>query len=89
LHRCVDLADIAQHARPECDLVERHAVAPQGGLGLGAADDVVPGILVEVGPRLGHQFVEILEIAGGGAHLDGFRRRIVDPVVHFLVLRFV
>ena len=45
--------DVAQHPRPERDLVERHAVAPHRGLGLGGADDVVPGVLVEVGARLG------------------------------------
>jgi len=52
LHRCVDLADIAQHARPECDLVERHAVAPQGSFGFGATDDIVPGIWLRLARAL-------------------------------------
>ena len=52
LDRRIDLGDVAQHPRPERDLVQRHAVAPHGGLGLGGADDVVPGVLVEIGPRL-------------------------------------
>jgi hypothetical protein len=47
----VDLDGVAQHARPEGDTVQRLAVAPHGRLALGAADEVVPEILVEVDPR--------------------------------------
>ena len=60
--RGVDLADVAQHARPERDGVERHAVAPQRRFGLDPADDVVPGILIEVLPRLVDDFVQIHEV---------------------------
>ena len=70
LDRGVDLGDVAQHPRPECDLVQRHAVAAHGGLGLGGADDVVPGILVEVGARLADEFVQVLEFLGAGAEFD-------------------
>ena len=69
--RGVDLADVAQHARPERDRVERHAVAPQRGLALDAADDVVPVVLVEVLPRLGDDLVQVEKVAGIG-------RRVVD-----------
>ena len=69
----VDLGDVAQHARPERDLVERHAVAAHGGLGLGGADDVVPGILVEVGARPADQFVQVLELLAAGAEFDRWR----------------
>ena len=87
LDRGVDPGDIAQHARPECDLVERHAVAAHRGLGLGGADDIVPGILVEVGARLAHEFVKVLERLGAGAEftcLPGIR----GCFVHFFLLVF-
>ncbi len=48
LGRRIDLADVAQHARPEGDRIERHAVAPQRRLGLGAADQVIPDVGVEL-----------------------------------------
>ncbi len=57
-HRGIDLADVAQHPRPERDRVERHAVAPQRGLGFGAPDDVVPIVLIEVLPRLGDDLMQ-------------------------------
>ena len=66
LDRRVDPAHVAQHARAERDRVERQAVAAQRGLGLGAADDVVPVVLVEVLPRLGDDLVQGLEIDAGG-----------------------
>ena len=81
LDRGVDPGDIAQHARPERDLVERHAVAAHGGLGLGGADDIVPGILVEVGARLAHEFMQVLELLAAGAEFDG-RRRDAGRLVH-------
>ena len=70
-HRRVDLADVAQHARAKGDRVERHAVAPQRGLGFRPADDVIPVVLVEVLPRLGDEFMEVVKIAG-------CRRGVVD-----------
>ena len=72
--RGIDLADVAQHPRPERDGVERHAVAPQRGLGFGAADDVVPVVLVEVLPRLGDDLVQVEQVARGrGGVMDGWR----------------
>ena len=73
LDRGIDLGDIAQHPRPERDLVQRHAVAAHGGLGLGGADDVVPGILVEVGAGLAHEFMQVLELFAAGAEFNGLR----------------
>ena len=61
--RGIDLADVAQHARPERDRVERHAVAPQRRLGLGAADDVVPIVLVEIGAGFGDELVQVVKFA--------------------------
>ena len=69
--RGIDLADVAQHPRPERDRVERHAVAPQRGLALGPADDVVPVVLVQVLARLGDDLMQIEKIARIG-------RRVVD-----------
>ena len=65
--RRIDPGDIAQHPRPERDLVQRHAVAAHRGFGLGGADDVVPGILVEVGARLADELVQVLEFLAAGA----------------------
>ena len=77
----VDLGDIAQHARTESDLVQRHAVAAHRGLGLGGADDVVPGILVEVGARLADELVKVLELLAARAEFDG-RWRDAGCLVH-------
>ncbi len=71
VHRRIDLADVAQHPRPERDLVERHAVAPQRGLAFDPADDVVPVVLVQVLPGLGDDLVQIEKVARIG-------RRVVD-----------
>ena len=38
---------------------ERHAVAPQRGFGLHAADDVIPVVLIEVLARFGDHFVQV------------------------------
>ena len=70
--RSIDLADVAQHARPERDRVERHPIAPQRRFGLGAADDVIPIVLIEVLPGLGDKLVQVLKFVrrgrvGGGA----------------------
>ena len=59
LDRRIDLADVAQHARPERDGVERHAVAPQRGFGLHAADDVIPVVLIEILAGFGDDFVQV------------------------------
>src|SRR5258706_13066634 len=47
----IDAADISQHSRPKGDRIERLAVAPHRGLGLGAADEVAPRPGREVAPR--------------------------------------
>ena len=60
--RRIDLADVAQHARPERNRVERHAVAPQRRLGLGAADDIVPIVLIEIGAGFGDDFVQVQKL---------------------------
>ena len=83
--RRVDLGDIAQHARAERDLVQRHAVAAHGGLGLGGADDIVPGVLVEVGARLAHELVQVLERLGARPELD--IARWPDRFVHGVLPR--
>src|SRR5580700_10302319 len=72
--RDIDLADVAQYARPERDRVQRHAIAPQRGLGFDAADDVVPGVLVEILPRLGDDLVQVEEFVAlrGGLQDRGF-----------------
>src|SRR5215470_4989860 len=59
--RSVNSRDVAQHARPERDFIERHAIAAHGGLRFSGADDVIPRILVEVGARLPHEFVKVLK----------------------------
>jgi hypothetical protein len=63
-HAGIDLADVAQHARAQRHGVERHTVAPQRGLGLHPADDVIPVVLAQILPRLGDDFVQVEEIAG-------------------------
>ena len=69
--RGIDIADVAQDARAERQGLQRHAVAPQRRLGLRAADDVVPVVLVEVLPRLGDDLVQVEQVADLG-------RRVVD-----------
>src|SRR3989442_30665 len=49
--RAVDLADIAQHARPKRDLVERTAVAQHRGLGLRATHEIAPRSRRQAAPR--------------------------------------
>src|ERR1700744_4719207 len=71
------------HTRAERDLVERHAVAAHGGLGLGGADDVVPGVLVEVGARLADELVQVLEGFAAGAEF-GVARCWPDCFVHLV-----
>ncbi len=71
--RSIDLADVAQHARPERDRVERHAVAPQRRLGLGAADDIIPIVLIEIGAGFGDEFVQIVKFARRGGIGRGSR----------------
>jgi hypothetical protein len=61
--RAVELRDVAKDARPEGDRVERLLVAAQGGLGLGAAREVVPRSGRELEPRGAHDLVEGLELA--------------------------
>src|SRR5439155_733839 len=61
--RAVDLGDVAQHARPEGDRVESLPIAPQGGLGLGAAREVIPRSRRQRELRGAHDLVKRLEPA--------------------------
>src|SRR3569833_1066028 len=70
------MGDIAQHARTERDLVEGHAVAAKRGLRLGAADDIIPRVLVELGSGFADELVQVLEFFVAGAKLD------VLPLTH-------
>src|SRR3954464_3597462 len=70
------MGDISQHAGTEGDLVESHAVAAKRGLGLGAADDIIPRILVELGAGFADELVQVLEFVVTGAKLD------VLPLTH-------
>ena len=54
----VDMLDVAQHARPEGDGVERDAIALLRGLRLRAADDVVPRALGHVALGQRHELME-------------------------------
>ena len=65
VRRGVDLADVAQHARAECDGVERHPIAPQRRFGFDAADDVIPGVLVQILPRLVDDLMQVHEVGAG------------------------
>src|SRR5262249_52562943 len=84
----IDLGNVAQHARPERNLVERHAVAPHGGLSLGGTDDIIPCVLVEPDAGLAHEFVQVLEFLTAGAEFNIARwpnRRAVIHVLRSLV----
>ena len=63
LRRGIDGRDVAQHARLEGDRIERHAVAPQRRLGLGAADQIVPDIGAEPDLRRLDDLVQRREFA--------------------------
>ena len=58
----VDLRHVPEHARAEGDRVERLAVPPERGLGLGPADEVVPGAGRQVVARRADDLVERLEL---------------------------
>ena len=62
--RRVHLGDVAQHARPQRDRIQRRAVAPQRRLALGGADQVAPDVAVELRPRRRDEFVQALVVAG-------------------------
>ena len=87
LSRPVDLRDIPQHPGPECNLVERHAVASHGGLRLRGANDIVPCVLVEPGAGFSDEFVEILEFFTAGAEFDIPRRPQRGPLIHTFLSR--
>ena len=57
--------------------VERHAVAPQRRLGLGAADDIIPIVLVQIGAGLGDELVQIVEGVRGRGIGGGCRVVVV------------
>src|SRR5437660_282274 len=65
---------VAKRPRAERDRIERHAVAPQGGLRFRTADDVVPIVLVQVLPRLGDELMQVEQVARlGGDVVDRAR----------------
>src|SRR3984885_318752 len=86
LGRGIDARDVAQYPRPECDLVKRHPVAAHRGFGLGGADDIIPGILVEVGAGFFHKLMKVLERLGAGAKFG--TGRDTGDFVHFFLLVF-
>ncbi len=74
----IDLADVTQNARPERDGVERHAVAPQRRLGLDAADDIVPIVLIEICRALATiscRFMNCAAVEAAGLHGGVFEDR--------------
>src|SRR5882757_5712388 len=78
----IDMGDVAQYAWPEGDLVQRHSVAAHRGLGFRGANDITPGILVQLGAGLPHEFVQVLVFLAAGAELDIARRWNGGPVIH-------
>ena len=68
--RRVDLADVAQHPRAKRNCIERHAIAPQRRFRLGAADDIVPIVLIEIGARFADDFMQGVKLARRGG-IDG------------------
>ena len=54
----INCADIAQDPRAQSDRIERHPVAAQGGFSLGATNDVVPVIVVQLLPRFSNDLVQ-------------------------------
>src|ERR1700730_14864871 len=85
--RRIDPGDIAQHPRPECDLVQRHAVAAHRGFGLGGADNVVPGFLVQVAARSSHELVKVLDFFAACAEFSSRRRPDAGRLVHRILSR--
>jgi hypothetical protein len=71
--RGVHSADVAQHAGVEGDGVQRQAIAPERGLGLGPAHQGVPDFFTEILTSLPDNLVQVLELvrtcatAGRGA----------------------
>ena len=74
LDRGIHVADVARHARPQRDAIERQPVASQGRLGLGPADQGVPCILGQVLLTLADDLVQALELAhaAGAAGIGAF-----------------
>src|SRR6266545_1212688 len=58
----VDLRDVSQDPRAERDRVEGLSVAPQRGLGLGAAREIVPGARRQVQAGRPHDLVKRLKL---------------------------
>jgi hypothetical protein len=77
----IHLLDIAQHARPESQRIERHAVAQVSGFRLGAAHQVVPGLAREVAPRRRDELVQngVLQLL---VHSNFLYRRHTLPAEH-------
>ena len=81
--RRVHLGDVAQHARPQRDRIQRRAVAPQRRLALGGADQIAPDVAVELRPRRRDEFVQALVVARefGQVRRFGHRCLPMDDVI--------
>ena len=64
----VGAVDVAQDARPQRQRVDRQPVPANRGLGLGAADQVVPHVAVELGARRSDDFMQVLEAIADLVH---------------------
>ena len=84
--RWVDRRDVDQDARAKRDPVEAEPVAPHGGLGLGAADQIVPRALLEVlarGQRVLHPTREDYVATVKRLRADGFNMLIDVTAVDY------
>ena len=77
--------DVTQHARTERQRIEREAVAAQGGLGLGAADQIIPDVAVELRACHRDKFVQVVELLAD--MVDARKRLCSRDVVHCRVIR--
>ena len=79
LGRAVDVLHVAQDARLERDAVERLPVPRERRFGLGAADDVVPVVAVELELRRLEKLVQVLKALANVVHpSDSPMRRTGD-----------
>ena len=76
----VGAVDVAQHARTERERVQRQPITAHGGLGLGAADQIIPDVAIEPRARHGDEFMQIVELLADV--VDGLERLCGRSVVH-------
>ncbi len=65
----VGVIDVAQDARAQREQVDRQPVAAHRGFGLGAADQVVPHVAVELGARRCDDLMQILKAIPNLVHV--------------------